>query len=162
MARIDSFLRVVVEQAASDLHLSSGAVPSIRKDGDLMTLPYHSLTEAETRRFLFEIITPEQRDRFGEDQALDFLYELPGVARFRGNLFLHARGLGSVFRIIPSGVPALNQLQLPPAIPRHRGILLRPADEVGNHVAHLTVGYIFTNAETGGGEIEGQVVAHAE
>lgn len=116
MARIDSFLRVVVEQAASDLHLSSGTVPAIRKDGELMPLPFRVVSEAETTRYLMEIITPEQQDRFEEEQSLDFLYEIPGVARFRGNLFLHARGVGSVFRIIPSGVPAMAQLQLPPVI----------------------------------------------
>jgi twitching motility protein PilT len=58
MARLDSFLRLVAEQSASDLHFHAGGVPMIRHDGDLMALPFRVLSELETRRLLFEIMTP--------------------------------------------------------------------------------------------------------
>lgn len=114
MARIDSFLRVVVEQRASDLHMSSGSVPAVRRDGELVPLPFRALSDAEARRFLFEILTPEQREVFEAEQALDFVYAIEGLARFRGNLFAHALGVGSVFRIIPSRPPYIDELSLPP------------------------------------------------
>jgi twitching motility protein PilT len=116
MARIDAFLKVVVDQVASDLHLGTGTVPAIRRDGDLVPLPFRELTEEDMRRFVFEVLDPDQLDRFEDEQTLDFLHELPGVARFRGNLSVHARGLGAVFRIIPSALPTLEMLQLPAVI----------------------------------------------
>ena len=78
MARIDSFLRLVVEQQASDLHFDAGKVPLIRHNGDLIPLPFRPLTEAETRRFLLEILTPEEREKLEATQELDLLYALPG------------------------------------------------------------------------------------
>jgi twitching motility protein PilT len=116
MARLDAFLKVVVEQSASDLHLSSGAPAAIRKDGELVPLPFRVLSEQETKNLLLEVLTLDERDAFEANQTLDFLYEIKNVARFRGNLFVHARGIGSVFRVIPSTVPTLDGLQLPPVI----------------------------------------------
>ena len=113
MARIDSFLRLVAEQSASDLHFHSGTVPLIRHDGDLVPLPFRPLTEAETRRFLLEILSPEQRKTLDREQELDFAYAIEGVARFRGNVFTQARGMGAVFRIIPNRIPTLDELGFP-------------------------------------------------
>lgn len=116
MARLDAFLKVVVDQNASDLHLSSGAPAAIRRDGELIPLPFRTLAEPEARKLLFEVLSLEEQDTFEAQQTLDFLHEIPGVARFRGNLFMHARGIGSVFRVIPSTVPSLESLQLPPVV----------------------------------------------
>lgn len=113
MARIDSFLRLVVEQQASDLHFHAGNVPIIRHDGDLVPLPFRILSEEETRRFLFEILTPEQRESFERDQELDFAYVIEGVGRFRVNAFQQSHGPGAVFRIIPARLPTLDELKLP-------------------------------------------------
>ena len=81
--RIDSFLRLVVDQHASDLHFHAGNVPVIRHDGDLVNLPFRALSEEETRRFLLEIMTEEQRGMFEVDREIDFAYVLEGGARFR-------------------------------------------------------------------------------
>lgn len=113
MARIDSFLRLVAEQKASDLHFHSGNPPIIRFDGELMPLPFRKLTASETRRFLFEILTPEQRAGFDAKPDLDLLYELPGVGRFRTNILQQSHGIGAVFRIVPKGLPDLEQLGFP-------------------------------------------------
>ena len=115
MPRLDSFLRVVVEQNASDLHFSSGSVPYIRRDGELEALPFRLLSEVETRRFLFELLDPEQLEMLAEKQSLDFVHEIDGVGRFRGNIFMHAGGIGSVFRIIPDRAPPVERLGLPKA-----------------------------------------------
>lgn len=116
MARIDSFLRLVAEQKASDFHFAAGTEPTIRHDGDLVKLPFRVLSEDEAKRFLFEILTPEQRTMFAKARQLDFAYVLEGVARFRVNIFMQSRGVGAVFRIIPNKIPTMDQLRLPQII----------------------------------------------
>ena len=118
MARLDSFLRLVADQQASDLHFHAGNPPIIRHDGVLLPLPFRELTDAETRRFLTEIMNPEQRNTFDEDGELDFAYDLPGVARFRVNVFVQSGGVGSVFRIIPARIPTIEDLGLPNVLRR--------------------------------------------
>jgi twitching motility protein PilT len=116
VARLDSFLRLVVEQHASDLHFHSGVTPLIRHDGDLVPLNFRALSEADTRKFLLEILSPEQRERFERDREIDFIYELPDIGRFRANMFQQARGIGSVFRIVPNRLPTIEELYLPPVV----------------------------------------------
>ena len=118
MARLDSFLRLVTEQNASDLHFCAGAVPTIRHNGDLVRLPFRKLTETETRRFLVEILDDDQRERFENNSDLDFVYELDDIGRFRCNFFRQARGSGAVFRIIPPSVPTLDDLGMPASLRR--------------------------------------------
>jgi twitching motility protein PilT len=116
MARIDSFLELVTEQGASDLHFSSGAIPTIRHDGQLVQLPFRTLSATETERFLVEILTQEQRQRWDESHDLDFVYALEGVARFRVNFFRQARGPAACFRVIPNVPPTLDALGLPESL----------------------------------------------
>ena len=113
MARLDSFLRLVVEQHASDLHFHAGVAPLIRHDGELVPLDFRQLSESDTQRFLLEILTPEQRELFEREQEIDFIYDIEGVARFRANMFRQARGIGSVFRIVPNRLPTIEELNLP-------------------------------------------------
>src|SRR3954469_10078519 len=116
MARIDSFLRLVAEQGASDLHFHAGNVPIIRYEGELMPLPFRVLSEVETSRFLLELLGDEQRAEFEKTQEADLVYSIENVARFRVNIFVQSSGLGAVFRVIPNEVPTLEQLNLPPAV----------------------------------------------
>jgi twitching motility protein PilT len=116
MARIDSFLRLVVEQQASDLHFDAGKVPLIRHNGDLIPLPFRALSDAETRRFLFEMLAPDERAILESTQELDLLYALPGVGRFRVNMFVQSQGYGAAFRIIPDRPPDIATLGFPPIV----------------------------------------------
>jgi twitching motility protein PilT len=118
MARLDSFLRLVAEQRASDLHFHAGCVPMIRHDGDLLPLPFRILSELETKRFLLEILTPDQRETLQRQQQVDFIYVLPEVARFRANVFVQSRGLGAAFRVIRRNIPTLAELGFPPVLAR--------------------------------------------
>lgn len=128
MARLDSFLRLVVEQKASDLHFLAGSQPTIRHNGELVPIPFRELSETETRRFLAEILDDEQMAALDNQEDLDFAYDLPGVARFRTNIFTHSDGLGGVFRVIPEQAPKLADLQLPAACRKllnfHNGLIL--------------------------------------
>lgn len=116
MAQIDQFLRVLVQQGGSDLHLSCGSPPVIRVHGHLQRIKFRDLTEADMRALIPEILNPEQRSRLDEQHDVDFAYEIPDVARFRGNAFFQHRGMGAVFRVIPSRVLSAEELNLPPAI----------------------------------------------
>ncbi len=118
MARIDSFLQLVLEQEASDLYIISGAPPMIRYNGDLIPIRFRTLTASESQRFLFEILTDKQRDRFEQNQDMDFPYEIPGAGRFRVNYFMDNRGVGGVFRIIPARVKSIDELKLPDSLKR--------------------------------------------
>jgi twitching motility protein PilT len=137
MARLDTFLRIVTEQQASDLHFHSGNVPVIRHDGDLVDLPFRSLSEQETSRFIHEILNEEQKARLAALRQLDFMYVLPGVGRFRANVFAQSHGLGAVFRVIPDRPPTLEALGLPAVVER---------------LTQLTSGLVIVTGPTGSGK----------
>jgi twitching motility protein PilT len=118
MARIDSFLRLVVEQRASDLHFHAGNPPIIRHDGELVKLPFRMLSEYETSRFLLEMLSDEQKAVLAKQRQVDLAYVLEGVARFRVSVFAQSRGLSAVFRVVSERIPTLDELRLPPAIKR--------------------------------------------
>ncbi len=118
MARLDSFLKLVAEQQASDLHFHAGGVPMIRHDGDLMPLPFRTLSELETRRFIMEVLTPDQKAMLEREQQVDFVYALPEAGRFRASVFMQSRGIGAVFRVIRNHIPSLEELRMPPIVAR--------------------------------------------
>jgi twitching motility protein PilT len=127
-AQIDQFLRLLVTQGGSDLHLSCGNPPIIRVHGHLQRVKFRELTETDMTALLFPILRPDQKERYVASNDLDFAYEIPGVARFRGNLFRQHRGPGAVFRVIPSRVLSADELKLPDAIRRfadlNKGLVL--------------------------------------
>lgn len=116
MARIDAFFKYMIEHKASDLHLSSGAKAKIRKNGELEEMDYPELTNEAVQSLLFEITTEQQKDLFLAKRDLDFAYEIPGVARFRANYFEQKRGTGAVFRVIPTEILSVEDLNLPTQI----------------------------------------------
>jgi len=116
MARIDSFLRLVVEQRASDLHFCAGSQPVIRYNGDLVHVKFRHLSAYETRRFLYELLTDEQKEEFEATRDLDFAYEIPGVGRFRVNVYRQSEGMGAAFRVIPESPPTLEEMKLPDSL----------------------------------------------
>ena len=116
MAKIDSLFKMMKQQGASDLHISTGAPPLFRLNGEMEKLNYPPLSDQQARGLLFEILTKEQREEFEENRDLDFAYSLPEVARFRGNLMETHRGIAAVFRIIPSKVLTADQLGLPEGV----------------------------------------------
>ncbi|MCA1927643.1 MAG: type IV pilus twitching motility protein PilT [Calditerrivibrio sp.] len=114
MAKIDAFFKYMMENNCSDLHLSSGCKPLVRKHGELEEIKYQELTNEILQMLLFEILNEDQKKRFLEKKDLDFAYEIPGAARFRANYFYQKRGIAAVFRIIPSKIPSAEELGLPP------------------------------------------------
>jgi twitching motility protein PilT len=113
MANIDAFFRLMYSQGASDLHMVAGAAPCLRVQGDMEPIKYHELQNDELMEMISEIAPPEKLREFQESGDVDFAYELPGVSRYRVNLFRQAGGVGSVFRQIPSKIMTIEQLGLP-------------------------------------------------
>ncbi len=116
MARFDSFLKMVVDQKASDLHFHSGRVPIIRYNSDLVSLPFRVISDSEARRFIFELLSKEQLEDLERTQNIDFVYTLDDGSRFRANVFYQRSGLSAVFRIVPAKLPTLDELMMPPSV----------------------------------------------
>jgi twitching motility protein PilT len=117
-AEIDAFFHLMCEAKASDLHLSVGTTPLVRKDGHMQPLDAAApVLDAAMVQRLLDPITPEKnRAEFAERRDTDFAYEIPGLARFRANIFMDRKGMGAVFRVIPSQILTAEQLGLSPAI----------------------------------------------
>ncbi len=116
MNRVNSFLELAIQQGGSDLHLISGEPPRIRIHGALHAIRFRALSVEDMQNILLEIMTDEQRQKFEEQLVVDFAYESPGIGRFRANVYHHHRGVGAALRAIPSTIPGLEQLGLPPSI----------------------------------------------
>ena len=94
----------MVEVGASDLHLSVGATPMVRKDGRMQPLDpaMAPLTGPMVTELLAPIVPDKNRQEFADRHDTDFAYEIAGLARFRSNVFEDRRGPGAVFRVIPA------------------------------------------------------------
>ncbi len=109
---ITELLAFSAKQKASDLHLSAGLPPMIRVDGDIRRLNVPAMEDREVRKLIYDIMADRQRRDYEEFFETDFSFEVPGVSRFRVNVFNQARGAGAVFRTIPSEVMTLEDLGL--------------------------------------------------
>lgn len=126
--RIHEMLTFAVQHKASDIHLGAGEIPSVRIDGEVRRLDLEPLTADDARRMAYSIMNEKQKSRFETDFEVDFSIGLQGLARFRVNVFTHARGVGLVLRQIPNRVMTLEELSAPPVfhqIASHRkGLVL--------------------------------------
>jgi len=111
---LDELLISVLRLNGSDLHLTSGAPPTVRIRGDMERLPgYPELTGEQLRRTLYNVMTERQRKVFEEELELDFAYAVPGHARFRVNVFQQREDVGAVMRVIPWEIVPLDELGMP-------------------------------------------------
>ncbi len=114
--RIDEYLQEVLARNGSDLHFVAGDPPRIRLFGDLHTLREEKLGQDQVRDAMLEIMPRPALHRFEQKDGADFAYSIPGVSRFRVNVFRHIGGVGAVFRAIPSKALTLDQLNMPDAV----------------------------------------------
>ncbi len=137
MAQIDAFFKLMHELGASDLHLVAGHQPVMRIHGDLERVKFRELDNDTLKAMLYEI-TPEHKMKiFEETGDVDFAYEVPGLARYRVNLFMQLHGIGAVFREIPSEIKTCDELGLPPIVKR---------------LAQLPKGLVLVTGPTGSGK----------
>ena len=111
---IDQLLRDMCAQGASDLHLCVGVPPMIRKDGDIQPLDGQgqALSGEDVSALLSAIMPGANRAEFEARHDTDFAHEIEGLARFRANVFADRKGMGGVFRVIPSKILSAEELHL--------------------------------------------------
>ena len=114
---IDTLLEQMVAHNASDLHITVGSHPALRVRGQLERLEgFPVLTADDTRQLLYRIISSEQQKRLELDRQLDLSYSIPGLARFRVNIYSQRESLAGAFRLIPADLKSLEELGLPPSL----------------------------------------------
>ena len=112
-AEMDSLFRQMVELRASDLHLCAGTAPMVRVDGEMKPMPQRSvLAAADVERILWSIAPERNREEFRRRNDTDFAYEIEGLSRFRCNFFTDRKGMGAVFRVIPSRIMTAEEMGL--------------------------------------------------
>jgi twitching motility protein PilT len=111
---IDEILSKASEKQASDVHIKAGVPPIFRIHRELMSISELPAFSAEdTKKFLEDITSPEQRDTFYKCQDLDFAYDAKGIARFRVNAYFQTGSIAMVFRLIRTTIPTMDELGLP-------------------------------------------------
>src|SRR6266516_4242083 len=126
---IDELLERMVERDASDLHVTTGTPPVIRVRGEVERLDdFHSLTAEETQQLLYRILSSEQQKLFELNRQLDFSHSIPGLARFRVNVYFQRESIGAAFRLIPTELKTLEELGIPSSLhqlaEKPRGLVL--------------------------------------
>lgn len=118
MAKLDPFFKLMKEQNASDLHLSTGNPPMLRIHGELVRIDYPDLQNDDLKAMVYEIAPETKIKHFEETGDVDFGYEIKNFARYRANFLDQKNGIAAVFRIIPSKVLTCEELGLPPVLKR--------------------------------------------
>src|SRR5258708_40008886 len=111
MAKIDAFLNLIFEKKGPNLHRASGNPPILRIDGELQRVDYPLLESDNLKAMLYEIAPDYKIKVFEETGDVDFGYEIPNISRFRVNFFNQNRGVGAVFRQIPSRVLSFEDFE---------------------------------------------------
>ena len=112
--KMEKLLHFAFNNHASDLHITTGITPIVRINGKLKRIGVENLSPKDTLRMAKEITTDEQFDRFTKEGELDFSFSLPGVCRFRVNMYRQRGSIGIVCRVINSQIPTIESLKLPP------------------------------------------------
>jgi twitching motility protein PilT len=138
MAWIDALFQRMVQEGASDLHMTSGTQPMFRLHGEMCFVSDCPVITAEQmQNILFEITPDHNKQQFESENDTDFAYELPGQARFRANLFRDRKGIGAVFRQIPTEILSAEKLNLPKSV---------------MDLCHLSKGLVVVTGPTGSGK----------
>ncbi len=128
MPRIDAFLKLGMAQGCSDVHLAVGVPPMLRMNGDLMPIKFRNLGDTELEGYVTEILSKTQQEHFRQGHDIDFSYVSEDGGRFRVNVFRKETGVGATFRSIPSEIPSIERLALPPIVKKlcdyHQGMIL--------------------------------------
>jgi twitching motility protein PilT len=134
---LNDLLIYMAKQEASDLHLKPMRPPLIRVRGKLVPIKTDPLKPADLEKMLLPILNRPQKEKFDTNQSVDFGYGVPGVARFRANLYMQRGTVGAVFRRIPIQIIGIDGLELPMAI---------------RELAHIPDGLVLVTGPTGSGK----------
>jgi twitching motility protein PilT len=125
---LHQLLKTMVDNGASDLHITRGSPPQIRMDGQLVRLKTESLSADDTKAICYSVLTDAQKAHFEEHSELDMSFGIKGLARFRANIFVQQTAVAGAFRLIPFKIRNFNELGLPPVVAelckKPRGLIL--------------------------------------
>jgi len=126
---INELLKTAHSMGASDVHIKVGSNPILRINGELSPLTAENrLSQEETLKTAFAVMSPAQREIFKKRNDIDLAYSVPGLGRFRCNIFIQRGTIGLVFRVIPMRIPTIEELLLPEVIKKismePRGLIL--------------------------------------
>ncbi|MEX1264025.1 MAG: type IV pilus twitching motility protein PilT [Actinomycetota bacterium] len=114
---IPELLGKLLDHEGSDLHLTAGAPPVVRVNGELERIEgYPALSPRALQGMIYAILPQKLRERFEQELELDMSYSLPGRARFRVNVYMQRDAIGAAFRVIPFEIKAIEDLGLPPVV----------------------------------------------
>ncbi len=126
--KISDFLKYAIASGASDFHIALGNQPLMRVHGELIPVDYPPISALESQRMIIEILNDQQLAALGKNKNIDFCYKVPGLGRFRTNVFVQRNGIDAVFRIIPNKVPSFEDVGLPNNLRElahyHQGMIL--------------------------------------
>jgi twitching motility protein PilT len=126
---IDELLEHMVERNASDLHVTTGTPPVMRVRGQVERMEgYEAFTPEQTQQLLYRILSSEQQKNLELKRQLDFSHSIPGLARFRVNVYFQREAIGAAFRLIPTELKTLEELGIPSSLhqlaEKPRGLVL--------------------------------------
>ncbi|MFQ5585920.1 MAG: type IV pilus twitching motility protein PilT [Thermodesulfobacteriota bacterium] len=126
---LHSILNVAVKETASDVHLKAGLPPILRIYGDLVPIKnYNRLTPDEISKMAVRLMTNTQKETFKSTHQVDLAYSVPGLGRFRVNIFQQRGATGISLRVIPMLIHSFDELRLPKVLEKlsmeHRGLIL--------------------------------------
>src|SRR5881275_2793200 len=129
LTSIDDLLEQMVANGASDLHVTVGSPPAFRVRGHIVRAEgFEPFTSDDTRALLYRVLSSEQQKLFELNRQLDFAYAIPGLARFRVNVYYQRETVGAAFRLIPQDIKSLEELNLPQVLhvlaEKPRGLVL--------------------------------------
>ena len=104
------------KRQASDIHLTEHAPPVLRIDGNLQSLPMAPLTRVDTKRLIYSLLSDQQKAQFEQEKELDISLEIEELWRFRVNVHMQRGSVEAAFRLVPSRIPSLQELGLPPIV----------------------------------------------
>ena len=116
MDDLDTFLKKLVDEGGSDLHVLSGDPVRMRLHGDLVSVTDESIKGKDVLDMFNNIMTMRNKEVLDADDQVDFAYDAADIGRFRANVFRHLNGIGGIFRSIPSEVIPLDKLNMPPIL----------------------------------------------
>jgi len=137
MANMHQLLKSMIEQGASDLHISTGSAPQVRIDGKMNPMPGANLTSAETKQLCYSVLTDAQKRKFEEENELDFSFGIQNLSRFRGNIFNQRGAVAGAFRTIPFKILNFRELGLP---------------AIAEEIIHKPKGLVLVTGPTGSGK----------
>lgn len=134
---LPALLKTMVDQGASDLHVTVGVPPEFRIQGKMVKVKSEPMTQQDTKELCYSVLTDFQKSEFEKNLEIDFSFGIKDVARFRGNLFYQRGNVGGVFRRIPLTIPDFDSLKLP---------------QVLKKIIHRPNGLILVTGPTGSGK----------